>query len=51
MIPAKWYPLEIPKSDSLQLQKWEVNFLGRPPNALGDVGDLDGELDGELEAR
>jgi len=26
--------LDIAKSGFLQLQKWEVNFLGRPPKAL-----------------
>jgi hypothetical protein len=23
------------------MQKWEVNFQGRPPTAFGDLGDLD----------
>jgi hypothetical protein len=46
-MPAKECPIDIPKSGFLQLLKWEVNSRGRQPNALGDVG----ELDGELEAR
>ena len=44
-MPAKGCPLDIPKSRFLQLLKWEVNFQGRQPNALGDVGELDGELE------
>ena len=27
-------------------QNWEAGFQGRPPNALGDLGNLDGGIEG-----
>jgi hypothetical protein len=39
-VPAKGCPLDIPKSGFLQLLKWEVNFQGRPPNALAMLATL-----------
>src|SRR5262249_43143792 len=36
---------------SCWLEKWEASCQGRPPNALGGLGGLDGDLDGQVGTR